>query len=95
MKDKWKNLSIALIIAVIVTGILATLIYYTILQPINELHEEMESKSAMSGFVHDSNEQTYQDTLSRMIGFLIVVFCITTVFSYIVIERERLKKPKK
>jgi len=92
MKDKWKNLLIALIIAVIVIGILATLIYYTILQPINELHEEMESKSVMPEFVHDSDEQMYQDVLSQMIGFLIVVFCITTVLSYIVVERIRKHK---
>ncbi len=95
MKNKWKSLSIALIIAAIVTGIWAASAYYNILKPMNEVSEEMESSGASGStpdFVDDIDEQMYQDLLSQIIAFLIVVFCITTVLSYIVIERLRKRK---
>ena len=98
MKEKWKNLSIALIIALIVTGIWVVSIYYNILKPMNEINEEMESTGASGSppdFVDDIEEQMYQDVFSQIIAFLIVVFCITTVLSYFVIERLRKRKNKK
>ena len=88
MKEKSKNIVKALIIAVIVTGILATLSYYTILKP---LGENVTPRSTLSPLV-DSEEQFYQNALAQIIVFLIAVFCMSTVLSYIVIERLNKRK---
>jgi len=91
MKDKWKSLSIALIIAVIVTGILAIASYYGILKPLTA--DENMSKLAVTSQTRGGSEDSfYQYTLFSIIGFLTVVFCVTTVLSYIVIERLRKRK---
>ena len=96
MNGKSKNLVKALIIAVIVTGILGFVCYYTILKPMTDISEDINENTATGStpeFVDDVEEQYYQNALVQLIGFLIVVFCITTVLSYIVIER--LNKHKK
>ena len=98
MKDKWKNLSKALIIAVIVTGIFTTAIYYTvcetILKPINELQEEMESMGAGSRPItaDDVEIQDHPNILFGIIISSIGIFCITTLVSYMIIERLRKRK---
>ena len=87
-----------MIIAVIITGIWATASYYTILKPMTDISEDMDDNTASGStpnLVDDVEEQLYQDVLVQIIGFLIVVFCITTVLSYIVIERLRKRKNKK
>jgi fucose 4-O-acetylase-like acetyltransferase len=85
MKDKWKNLSIALIIAVIVTGILAIVFYYSISKPSDEntliLAATPQARS-LAGFL----------TAVSIIGLLAVVFCITTLVSYMIMESLRKKK---
>jgi hypothetical protein len=89
MKAKWKNLLIALIIAAVITGIWASVIYYTVLKPMTDLSEEAPSISGIPPEIEQIEYQFYQGVLARIIGFLIVVFCITTILSYIIIERLR------
>jgi len=94
MKEKWENLLIALIIAVIVTGVWVVSIYCNILIPTKEVYEEMESTgfTGSSPNLPDSLIEPYSGFFIQITVFLIVVFCITTVLSYIVIERLRKKK---
>ena len=87
-----------MIIALIVTGIWAVLSYYTIFKPMNEVDDEIESKDTSGStpsLVDDVEEMFFQNIFIQIIGFLIVVFCITTILSYIVIERFRKRKNKR
>jgi riboflavin transporter FmnP len=92
MKDKWKNLSIALIIAVIITGICATFVYYTVLKPLKEGNMGIDGEENMPVILYSVPEEAYQPYIYGAIVFLIVIFCITTVLFYIVIERLRKRK---
>ena len=74
------------------------ILLYNFFKPMNEVNEEMESKGASGStpsLVDDVEEEFFQNILVQIIGFLTVVFCITTVLSYIVIERLRKRKNKK
>lgn len=97
MKNKWKNLSIALIIAAVVTGLWVVSIYYNILIPFNETIESMESIGATGETLNLADDLTepYSGFFVQTTVFLIVVFCITTLVSYIIIERLRKCKNKK
>ena len=102
-----KNLTIALIIAIIVTGIGGVISYYTTLKPINEMSDKMVVESTADTKIDSMNldsmlydisglkEAMYQKALVRIGGYLIVIFCIITVLSYFVIERLKKHKSKK
>ena len=81
-----------MIVALIVTGIVGGLLYYTNLKP---FYEETESEGNGDSYfdVDEVEEGYYLTALIGIVIFLIVVFGVTTLLAYIVIER--LPKRKK
>ena len=94
MKDKWKNLSNALII----TAIFAISFYYigcnNMSKTINELEDAESATGSTSPLKKTLEKQLYQDVLFGTIISSIFLFCITTLFSYMIIERLRKRKNK-
>ena len=79
-----------MIIALIVTVVWAVGSYYNVIKPNNEINKDMESKGAVGTtpeLIDDIENRYNQYILVSIIVFLIVVFCITTVLSYIVIDK--------
>ncbi len=93
-----------MITALIVTGIGAFSSYYTTLKPINELSENMEGDLSSDTTIGQINidsllydisgieDAMYQKALIQIIGFLIVVFCLTILASYLMLENLRKKR---
>lgn len=93
MNRRWRNLSIALIIAVIVTGILAIPVYYSVYCPlINETNEEGGSTVGDTLSTSDFEEKMYRMVIIQILGILIIVFGVTTVLSYVAVKRLRKNK---
>lgn len=96
MKGKWKNLSTALIIAVIITVIFATSFYYigckNMSEAIDELEDAESATDSTSPIGKTLEKQLHQDVLFGTIISSIFLFCITTLVSYILIERISKKK---
>jgi hypothetical protein len=89
MKERTKNVVVSLLISGIVTGIIAIpifILYNGFTAPV-----ELTPLQKSTG-VNSFSEQSAQEVLYGIIVFLVVVFCISTILSYIVIERLRKRK---
>ena len=97
MKDKWKNLSIALVIAVILTGILVSFMYVSYVNKSKELGEFQEATESLGShnFFEDTEKEYHQNALFAIIVSSIGIFCMATLVSYMIIERLRKRKNKK
>lgn len=96
MKYRLKPISTALLIAIILTVIFAASFYYigckNMPEAINELEDAESATGSTSPIGKTLEKQLYQDVLFGTIISSIFLFCITTLFSYMMIERLRKHK---
>jgi amino acid transporter len=96
MKYKLKPISTALLIAIILTVIFAASFYYigckNMSEAINELEDAESATGSASPLGKTLEKQLYQDVLFGTIISSIFLFCMSTLVSYIVVERLRKHK---
>ena len=87
MKIESKNRSIALIIAIILTIIFVSFMYVSYLNKIKELDELESSQATGSLDSQDIIKEYNQNFIFGTILGSVFIFCVTTLISYMILER--------
>ena len=85
----WKNLSIALIFSITLTGTFAFLDYYTILKPAIDATEGIEDIDIPEIDLVSLGENMINRALYVLIEYLAILFCSSTAVFYYIIDRMR------